>query len=116
MPRDTLNRLSGLAPGIKSNEQERKMRKLNDFYKRAETDTALAADIEAAKKAYAGKKPDAAVIKAETIKIAAKHGVDLTDADFATAELDDKQLEAVAGGSGACIEDISSDGSLHPTR
>jgi hypothetical protein len=81
------------------------MSKLNDFYKKAETDSALAADIEAAKKAYAeknpGKQPDAATIKAESIRIAAKHGVELTDADFANAELDDKQLAAVAGGFSA---------------
>jgi hypothetical protein len=80
-------------------KRSREMSKLIDFYKKAETDSALAADIEAAKKAYEGKNPDAATIKAESIRIAAKHGVELTDADFAEAELDDKQLEAVAGGS-----------------
>ncbi|GHV71481.1 hypothetical protein AGMMS49928_23440 [Spirochaetia bacterium] len=71
------------------------MSKLTDFYKKAATDPALKADLEAAKKRFAGQNPDKAAIVAEGIAIAAKHGVTLEAADF---ELDAEELSAVAGG------------------
>ncbi|GHU08655.1 hypothetical protein FACS1894151_04950 [Spirochaetia bacterium] len=71
------------------------MSKLIDFYKKAASDPALKADLEAAKKRYEGQSPDQATIVAEGIAIAAKHGVTLEAADF---ELAEEELSAVAGG------------------
>ncbi|GHV71480.1 hypothetical protein AGMMS49928_23430 [Spirochaetia bacterium] len=76
------------------------MSKLTDFYKKAATDPALKADLEAAQKRYEGQNPDKATFVAEGIAIAAKHGVTLeaTDFELAEGELDEEELSAVAGG------------------
>ncbi|GHV71483.1 hypothetical protein AGMMS49928_23450 [Spirochaetia bacterium] len=78
------------------------MSKLTDFYKKAESDPALKADLEAAKKRYEGQDPDKATVVAEGIAIAAKHGVTLEPADFelAKGELNEEELSTVAGGCG----------------
>jgi hypothetical protein len=60
------------------------MSKVADFYKQAEGDAALGAELTAA-------------VIAETVKVAAKHGVTLSAADF--SELDGAELGAVAGGA-----------------
>ncbi|GHV69503.1 hypothetical protein AGMMS49928_12040 [Spirochaetia bacterium] len=80
------------------------MSKLTDFYKKAATDPALKADLEAAKKRYEGQNPDHATIVAEGIALAAKHGVTLEAADFEVkkGELDEEELSAVAGGGSSC--------------
>ena len=76
------------------------MSKLIDFYKKAETDPALRADLEAAKKRYEGQSPDKETIVTESIAIAAKHGITLAASDFELKEgdLDEAELKAVAGG------------------
>ena len=81
------------------------MSKLTDFYKKAETDPALKADLEAAQKRYEGQNPDKATFVAEGIAIAAKHGVTLEPADFELkeGELDEEELSAVAGGAGGIV-------------
>ncbi|GHV69508.1 hypothetical protein AGMMS49928_12060 [Spirochaetia bacterium] len=87
------------------------MSKLTDFYKKAESDPALRADLEAAQKRYEGQNPGQAAIVAEYITIAAKHGVTLEAADFEVkkGELDEEELSVVAGGwndpSLSCIRD-----------
>jgi predicted ribosomally synthesized peptide with nif11-like leader len=60
------------------------MSKIKDFYKQAEANPALQADLRSA-------------VIAETVKVAGKHGVTLTAADF--DELDEGELDAVAGGN-----------------
>jgi hypothetical protein len=78
------------------------MGKLIDFYKKAEADDKLRADLEAANKRFQGQENitrDAVV--AELIKLAAQHGTSLESADFAAepGELDEAELEAVTGAS-----------------
>jgi hypothetical protein len=82
------------------------MSKLADFYKKAESDSALKAELEAANKQWEGKgTPDKEAVFAEVIKIAAKHGATLVRADFdpQKGELDESDLSAVAGGAGGCV-------------
>ncbi|GHV69385.1 hypothetical protein AGMMS49928_11500 [Spirochaetia bacterium] len=78
------------------------MNKVIDFYKNAESNPALRADLEAAKKRYEGQIPGKETIVSEGIAIAAKYGVILEPADFESAfakgELTEEELEAVAGG------------------
>ncbi|GHV72318.1 hypothetical protein AGMMS49928_28930 [Spirochaetia bacterium] len=76
------------------------MSKLIDFYKKAESDPALRADLEAAKKRYEGQIPGRETIVAEGIALAAKHGVTLEPADFEfkKGELDEEDLSDVSGG------------------
>jgi hypothetical protein len=78
------------------------MSKIIDFYKKAEADPALKAELEAANKQFAGQKPEKAAVIAEAIRIAGKHGVRLEHADFEVekGELDEAELDAVAGGCG----------------
>jgi hypothetical protein len=81
--------------------------KITDFYKKAEADEALRSELEAANKRFEGRETitrDAVV--AEVIKIAAQHGTSLEAVDFASeaGELDEVELEAVAGGNvSVCI-------------
>ncbi|GHU08659.1 hypothetical protein FACS1894151_04960 [Spirochaetia bacterium] len=77
------------------------MSKLHDFYRKAGSDSALKADLEAVKKRYEGQSPDKATVVAEYTAIAAKHGVTLEADDFelAEGELDEEELSAVAGGA-----------------
>ncbi|GHV69506.1 hypothetical protein AGMMS49928_12050 [Spirochaetia bacterium] len=84
------------------------MSKLTDFYKKAATDPALKADLEAAKKRYEGQSPDKATIVAEGIAIAAKHGVSLEAADFeiTRGELNEEELGVVAGGTMSLIGNV----------
>jgi hypothetical protein len=77
------------------------MSKITDFYKKAEADEALCSELEAANKRFDERETitrDAVV--AEVIKIAAQHGTSLEAADFAAeaGELDEAELESVAGG------------------
>jgi hypothetical protein len=67
------------------------MSKLNDFYRRADTDSVLKAELVAVTTAYV----------AGVIGVAGKHGVSLAAADFAPAsgELDDDALAEAAGGA-----------------
>jgi hypothetical protein len=77
------------------------MRKVIDFYKKAQENGALKADLEAASKTFAEKKEsNKDVIIAEVVKIAAKHGISLKPADLELkqGELDENELAAVAGG------------------
>ena len=56
--------------------------------------------MEAAKKRFEGQSPDHATIVAEGIALAAKHGITLEASDFELkkGDLDEEELEAVAGG------------------
>ncbi|GHV72316.1 hypothetical protein AGMMS49928_28920 [Spirochaetia bacterium] len=76
------------------------MSKLAEFYRKAESDPALKADLKAAKKRYEGQSPDQATIVAGGIAIAAKHGVTLEAADFEVkrSKLDEEELRALVGG------------------
>jgi hypothetical protein len=86
------------------------MSKIIDFYKKAQENEALKADLEAAGKTLAEKKEtNEEVIIAEVIKIAAKHEISLEPADLKVkqGEVDEAELEAVAGGkskwTGGCF-------------
>ncbi|MDR3335979.1 MAG: hypothetical protein LBT16_02135 [Treponema sp.] len=76
------------------------MGKLVDFYKKAESDEKLKADLKAANKRFEGRGDiDRETVIAEVIRIAKDHGYTLAPADFGIGEkLDEKELEAVAGG------------------
>jgi hypothetical protein len=76
------------------------MPKLEDFYKKAEHDGKIQADLDAARKQFEGKNPDRETIIVELIKIAGKHGTVLVRSDFdmKPGELDDSNLASVAGG------------------
>lgn len=70
------------------------------FAEAVSKDEAMKKELEAL-----GKNDEAAVIKAAVIKIAAKHGFTLTEEDFKAAdmnEMNEDELEAVAGGDCYC--------------
>jgi hypothetical protein len=77
------------------------MGKLIDFYKKAESDGKLRADLEAANgRLEKQKNISRETVVAEVIKIAAEYGTSLEPADFEAeqCELDELELEAAAGG------------------
>jgi hypothetical protein len=78
------------------------MNTIVDFYKKAESNPALKAELAAANKTLAGQNPDRATVMSETIRIAGNHGIHLEAADFDSTEeaLDESELAAVAGGAG----------------
>jgi hypothetical protein len=78
------------------------MNKVSDFYKKAESDEKIRADLEAANKRFEGQqKINWDSVVAEVIKIAARHGTRLEPADFEAepGELDKAELETVVGGT-----------------
>jgi hypothetical protein len=78
------------------------MGKVIDFYRKAEADEKLRADLEAANRRFDGQKNiNRDTVVAEVIKIATRHGTSLEAADFAAepGELDEAELEAAAGGT-----------------
>jgi hypothetical protein len=100
--------LSLFFPGERKGEivKELKMStKVKDFYKKAQTDAALKAGLEAVSKKFWGKDggtpDDREKAIAEIISLAAKHSVTLVREDFEDPKggLSDDQLKAASGGS-----------------
>jgi hypothetical protein len=77
------------------------MSKITNFYKKAEADEKLRSELEAANKRFEEREhSNRQASVEELIGIAKAHGYALEAADFASeaGELDEKELEAVAGG------------------
>jgi len=76
---------------------------LLDFYGKVKRNSALKADIDAARKGL-GPHPSREAAAGAVIQVAQKHGIYLTKADFELkpGTVDDEELKAVAGGCSPC--------------
>ncbi|GHV90984.1 hypothetical protein AGMMS50268_14870 [Spirochaetia bacterium] len=87
------------------------MSALTEFYRKAQTDAALRADLETANRKFtkeeSAEKADKKAVIAETIRIAGNHGISLAPADFElqSGELDEDELD-IAAGTGAVLPGI----------